>query len=138
MKEVLAKIKPVLSPSLLLALVTMLVILVSCSGQASYTDVTVEEAREMIVQQEVVLLDVRNVEEYNSSHIPGAILIPLDELESRLAELNPSSYILVYCSTGGCQSEKAPRILVSNDFIHVWNLKGGFVQWKVQGFPVTQ
>ena len=104
----------------------------------TYTNITPKEAYELISKQEVVVVDVRTVEAYNSSHIPGAILIPLYELESRLDELNPSDYILVYCSTGGCQSEAAPRILVENGFTHVWNLKGGFIQWQAEGLPLTE
>ncbi len=104
----------------------------------AYTNIIPKEAYELISKQEVIVVDVRTVKAYNSSHVPGAILIPLDELESRLDELNPSDYILVYCSTGGCQSEAAPRILVENGFTHVWNLKGGFIQWQAEDLPVTK
>jgi rhodanese-related sulfurtransferase len=91
----------------------------------------------MISQQEVVVLDVRTQEEYNSGHIPDALLIPVSELESRLDELNMADHILVYHSCGGC-SKKAAQILVDNGFFYVCNLKGGIGQWKAQGFPVTQ
>ncbi len=136
MREALAKIKPVLSTLLPLALVTMLVMLVSCSGQATYTDVSVEEAKEMIARQEVVLLDVRNVDEYNSGHIPDTLLIPLPELESRLDELNPSNRILVYCRSGN-RSAQAAGILIDNGFVNVFNTEGGIVEWQARGFPVT-
>ncbi len=146
MQEAIAKINQVWSYLLPLALVTMLALLVSCSEQApatspepatlSYTDVTVEEAKEMIDQQEVVVLDVRTVEEYDSGHIPDAVLIPLAELESRLDELNPSDRILVYCRSG-VRSAKAAGILIDNSFVHVFNMKGGIIEWQAHGFPVT-
>ena len=137
MQEAIAKTKPVLSYLLPLTLVTMLALLVSCSEQATYTDVTVEEAQEIIDQQEVVVLDVRTVEEYNSSHIPDALLIPVSELESRLDELNPSDRILVYCKSG-VRSAKAAGILVDNGFTCVFNMEGGIIEWQAHSFPVTQ
>lgn len=146
MQEAVAKVKQTLSYLLPLALVTMLALLVSCSEQApttspeptilSYTDVTVEEAQEMIDQQEVVVLDVRTVEEYDSGHIPYALLIPLSELESRLDELNSSDYILVYCRSG-VRSAKAAGILIDNGFVNVFNMEGGIIEWQARGFPVT-
>ncbi len=137
MPEAIAKIKPVLSYLLPLALITMLVLLVSCSEQVTYTDVTVEKAKEMIDQQAVVVLDVRTVEEYNSGHLPDSLLIPLPELESRLDELNPADRILVYCRSG-VRGAKAAGILNDNGFTHIYNMEGGIIEWQAHGFPVTQ
>ena len=160
-QEATAKIKPRLPRLLPLVLVIVLALLVSCSGQApttspelttpspelttpspepttpSYINITPEEAYEMVSHGEVVVLDVRTPEEYNSGHISDALLIPLSELESRLDELNPSDHILVYCKTG-VRSAKAAGILVDNGFIHVYNMEGGITQWQAHGFPVTQ
>jgi len=132
-QAVIAKVRPPLSYSLPLVLVAMLALLASCSVQPQAT--SPEEAYEMIRQQEVVVLDVRTQEEYNSSHIPDALLIPLSELESRLDELNPSDYILVYCRSGP-RSEEAANILVANGFIHVYNMVGGIERWQDEGFSV--
>ena len=137
MQEAIAKTKPVLSYLLPLTWVTMLALLVSCSEQATYTDVTVEEAQEIIDQQEVVVLDVRTAEEYKSGHILDALLIPVSELESRLDELNPSNRILVYCERG-VRSAKAAGILVDNGFTCVFNMEGGIIEWQAHSFPVTQ
>jgi rhodanese-related sulfurtransferase len=144
-QEAIAKVKPMLPHLLPLALVVMLALLISCLGQApatnpeptipTYTDVTPEEAYEMTSQQEVVLLDVRTQEEYDSGHIQDTLFIPLSELESRLGELNPSDHILVYCRSGG-RSAEAADILVTNGFTHVYNMVGGIIQWQEQGFPV--
>ena len=146
-QEVIAKVMLTLSYLVPLVFVAILTLLVSCAGQApttspeptipSYTDVTPKEAHEIISQQEVVVLDVRTQEEYDSGHISDALLIPVSELESRLDELNPSDYILVYCRSGH-RSEEAARILVANNFIHVYNLEGGILQWQAQGFLVTR
>jgi rhodanese-related sulfurtransferase len=137
MREAIARIKPTLLLLLSLALVAIPALSVSCIGQAvTYTDVTPEEASEMISQQEeVIVLDVRTQEEYNSGYIAGALLIPLAELESRLDELNPSEHILVYCHSGH-RSREAAWVLVAHGFTHVYNLEGGIVQWQDEGFPI--
>ncbi len=133
----LTKPKLMLSPILPLALVTVLVILVSCSGQITYTNVTAEETKELVNRREVVLLDVRNVEEYNSGHIPDTLFIPLPELESRLNELDQSDRILLYCRSG-TRSTQAAIILIENGFTHIYNMKGGITDWKALGFPITR
>lgn len=143
--EATAKLKPPLLRLLPSLLVAMPALLASCSEQApvaspastipTYIDVRPEEAYEMISQQEVVLLDVRTQEECDSGHIPDALLIPLSELESRLDELNMTDHIMVYCRSGH-RSEEAAQILVTNGFVHVYNIEGGILQWQAQGFPV--
>ena len=130
------KVKPALF-RLPLVSVAMLALLVACSIHApiTSTNLTPEEAYDLISQQQVTVLDVRTQEEYNSGHIPDALLLPVSELESRLNELNSSDHILVYCRSG-YRSEEAACILVANNFIHVYNLEGGILQWQAQGFPV--
>lgn len=58
-----------------------------------------KETREMIANaraDEIILLDVRQPNEYKQSHIPGATLIPLPELSDRLGEIDPEKPVLVY------------------------------------------
>ena len=58
-----------------------------------------EETREMIARakaDEITILDVRQPNEYQQSHIPGATLIPLPELIDRLGELDTEKPVLVY------------------------------------------
>ncbi len=75
------------------------------------------------------LLDVRQPKEYELEHIPGAILIPLKELMSRLNELDPSKPTLVYCAIGG-RSKAAAQMLQGSNFKNVYNLSGGIKAWN--------
>ena len=135
-KKMIAKVTPMLSLLLPLILIAMLSLSVSCLRQTPiYTDITVEEAYEMLKQQEVVVLDVRTQKEYDFSHIPDAILIPLSELESKLNELNPSDHILVYDYSNN-SSKEAALLLVDNGFMYVYNMEGGLAFWKVMNFPL--
>lgn len=75
------------------------------------------------------LLDVRQPKEYELEHLPGAILIPIKELPSRLNELDPAKPTLVYCAIGG-RSKAASQMLQGNNFTNVYNLSGGIKAWN--------
>jgi parallel beta-helix repeat protein len=119
-------------------LLTILILSFFVAGVRSlngYSNVTVLEAKTLIdTNMGLVVLDVRTLEEYDSGHIRNSILIPHTELESRLAELNMSDEILVYCGTGG-RSATASQILADNGFLHVYNMLGGIVAWDAEGYP---
>jgi hypothetical protein len=71
------------------------------SAQAPYPDVSrvkVGDARAADVLNQAVFVDVRSAEQYTQSHIVGARSIPLNELESRLNELNKDQWIITYCT----------------------------------------
>ena len=77
------------------------------------------------------LLDVRQPEEYESEHLPGAKLIPLPELSGRLAELDGEKPTIVYCAIGG-RSRVAAQVLAAKGFREVLNLSGGIKAWNSQ------
>lgn len=59
---------------------------------------TLEESKAALDNNAAVFLDVRGVSAYATSHIPGALSIPLAELETRIAELDPDQWIITYCT----------------------------------------
>ncbi|MFH1623831.1 MAG: FAD-dependent oxidoreductase [Pseudomonadota bacterium] len=79
--------------------------------------------------QEYTLLDVRDHEEYEKGHIPGAKLIPLGELRERLGELSRDQDVITYCLQG-IRSYNALRILQGNGFTKTMNLDGGINMWR--------
>ena len=103
---------------------------------ASYVNVSVSQAKEMIdSSSNLVILDVRTWGEYLSGHIMNATLIPVNELEGRLDELDSQRSILVYCASGG-RSSTASQILVDNGFAEVYNMLGGISAWITAGYPI--
>ncbi|HEV2613109.1 MAG TPA: HesA/MoeB/ThiF family protein [Gammaproteobacteria bacterium] len=74
-----------------------------------------------------ILLDVRSREEHEIQNL-GGILIPLPELSSRIAELDPAIPVIVYCRTD-VRSQMAAHILCENNFTSVAYLKGGITAW---------
>ncbi len=75
-------------------------------------------------QSTTQLLDVRSETEHNNGHIPGSMLIPVDELRGRLDELDPSQEVWVYCQVG-LRGYTASQILRQKGF-KVRNLTGGY------------
>ena len=83
-------------------------------------------------KQAGLLLDVRNVHEFEAGHVPGALNIPLPQLRDRLSDLNPDQPIWVYCQVGqrGYYATRALRLSGFNAF----NISGGFKTYQaVQG-----
>lgn len=78
---------------------------------------------------EYQLLDVRQPKEYEAGHLPGSLLIPLQELPERLGELDREKPVLVYCAVGG-RSRAAAQLLAGRDFTDVVNMAGGIRAWE--------
>jgi glyoxylase-like metal-dependent hydrolase (beta-lactamase superfamily II)/rhodanese-related sulfurtransferase len=87
-------------------------------------------------QDEVLVLDVRSAAEYDGElgHIPGARLIPLDELRSRTAELPADKPIVVVCQTGR-RSGMGTVMLSKAGLARSASLSGGMVRWRELGLP---
>ena len=88
--------------------------------------ISVEELRN---EEKPYILDVRTIEEYNLSHIDGAIKIPLDELRKDLENLDKSKEIVVHCHSG-LRSYLACRILKQKGY-NVKNLIGGYIMYDI-------
>ena len=97
-----------------------------------YDVVSMNEFQNRILDQKTVVLDVRTEEEYYGQlgHIKDSILIPINELENRLNELNDykKNTIYVVCRSGN-RSEFGRDILSENNFTAV-NVDGGMLNWK--------
>ena len=86
-------------------------------------------------EEGIFLLDVRTPAEWTEGHIPGAFLIPLDELPARLSELPEDQDILIYCRSGN-RSAQALSILQNAGFSTVYSMTGGINDWVAAGYPV--
>ena len=96
-----------------------------------------EELIERVRRRSVTVIDVRPVEEYRAGHIPGAISVPLRELESRLAEFPADKEIVAYCRGPYCVlAIRAIEILHAQGYRAV-RLEDGVPDWRAQGFKVA-
>jgi len=94
-------------------------------------------AREQIETGEPLVVDVREQDEWDEGHIPGAVHVPRGHLESRIERVapDPARPILLYCSAGN-RSAFAAKTLGELGYEDVTSLSGGFTDWKRNGFPV--
>jgi len=93
-----------------------------------------KEASAMYSGKKAVIVDVREDSEWNEQHIPGAIHIPLGQLNERLSELKQykDSPVITQCKTGG-RSAQALDILKSAGFSKVYSMDGGIMAWDKAG-----
>jgi len=101
---------------------------------ASNESLSPRAASSMSAAQKAVIVDVREDSEWNEQHIPGAIHIPLGQLNERLAELKQykDSPVITQCRSGG-RSAQAVDVLTSAGFSKVYNMEGGIIAWDKAG-----
>ncbi|MDP3487630.1 MAG: rhodanese-like domain-containing protein [Bacillota bacterium] len=99
------------------------------ASQGKYENVTPQQAESLIAAGNITIVDVREPFEYAEGHIPGAALIPLGTIQSKLASLNPEDSYLLVCRSGN-RSGQAARILVAQGFKNVRNMTGGMLAWR--------
>lgn len=117
---------------ILLLIVASLVLFCGCgaSGEAVYQSISQEKAKEMMDNSDVIILDVRTKEEYDSGHITNAILLNVEEInEDTAKEVIPSkeSTVLVYCRSGK-RSKRASEALAKLGYSAVYEF-GGINTW---------
>ena len=105
---------------------------------ATYTELSAAEARQLIAAENPFILDVRTPNEFKSGHIAGAVLIPVQQLADRIGEIasQRDRKILIYCRSGN-RSTVAAEILHRAGFSAVWNLRHGILEWQAAGYPVV-
>jgi rhodanese-related sulfurtransferase/predicted transcriptional regulator len=100
------------------------------SANAGLEEVSLGELNERMEKGEVLLLDVRPREEYDNSHIPGAISIPMEELKDKLDSLPTNRDVVAYCRGTYCLwSAEAVELLRSNG-INAYHLEKSVQDWN--------
>lgn len=100
------------------------------ASSASYEQISAQQAKELMdADDSLVILDVRTQQEYEQAHIPGAILLPLDQVEERAQTVLPhkDQLILVYCRSGN-RSKQASELLAAQGYVNVKEF-GGINDW---------
>ena len=120
----------------MIPLLLSLLLLAGCGGNttdSSYQQISQEEAKEMMDSQDVIILDVREQDEYDSGHIPGAVLLPVGTIdETTAAEAIPEkdSTVLVYCRSGN-RSKTASSTLAELGYSNIYEF-GGINTWPYE------
>ncbi len=114
----------------------MLLVLTGCGGttvENTYQQITQEEAKKIMDTQAVIVLDVREQDEFDAGHIPSAVLLPVgtitkDSAAAAIPELD--SVVLVYCRSGN-RSKTASKALVELGYTNIYEF-GGINTWPYE------
>ena len=112
-------------------------------GDQQIFDVTVQKAHNLVRENagnpDFVILDVRTPAEYSSGHIEDAINIDVNSgsFVSEVEALDKDNTYLVYCRSG-IRSASARDTMAQLDFMNIYNMNGGIMEWQSAGFPVVR
>ena len=109
-------------------------------AKASVSEVSIDEVKKMIDNREdIILLDVRDSEEYETGHIPGAINISRGSLDFKVHLIVPdkNKRIIVYCGLD-LRSPLATKSINDLGYKKAVNMIGGLKAWKEAGYPVLK
>lgn len=102
----------------------------------AFARVGMDELKAGFDQNAVTIIDVRDMQSYLASHIPGALHIPVSMIEGEVGYLPKGKPIVTYCSCPAEESSgQAVLILAHAGIANASALKGGFQEWQARGFP---
>ncbi len=114
-------------------ILAVLLVLTGCREtvvENAYQQITQEEAKNMMDAQAVIVLDVREQDEFDAGHIPGAVLLPVATITKDSAAVvipETDSVVLVYCRSGN-RSKTASKSLAELGYTNVYEF-GGISTW---------
>lgn len=115
----------------------ILLLLTGCGNsgapQNTYQQITQEAAKQMMDTQTVIVLDVREQHEFDSGHIPGAVLLPVGSITAETASAvipEKDSVVLVYCRSGN-RSKTASAALAELGYTQIYEF-GGINTWPYE------
>lgn len=114
----------------LMGIFLILNVLIACSSSAEFGTMSGQDVYELIASgADVIVIDVRSEGEFLNGHVPGSVLLPVQEIESIAEEilLDKEAVILVICQSGN-RSRTASQALVDLGFTNVYDI-GGIMSW---------
>ena len=123
---------------LLLLLLPLLPLVAQAAGDYLSPGLTAQQLQSRLGAPEAPLLvDLRTPVEFAVAHIPGAVNIPLAELDQRLDEIRDDNGVLIYCINGS-RTLQAEPILYTHEFENIYHLEGTFYAWIKGKYPVEK
>ena len=95
-----------------------------------------DELAMLLKEGRVSLVDTREAAVFNHAHLPSAVSLPLEEIETRLAELHMLGAPVLYCRSGDRTKELVEKL--ARDAIEVAFLEGGFLAWEADMLPIER
>jgi len=103
-----------------------------------FTRLSAEQAKKMLdTKNGTVIVDVREPDETKTGHVPGAVLMPVNSVFARTAELPKDKDIIFVCAVGQ-RSALAAEIAAAMGLTKLFNIEGGTEAWKAAGYPLEK
>ena len=108
-------------------------------NRVNYEAVSAQQAQQVMDVFSPLILDVRTPGEYARGRLENSILIPVQQLQSRMDELSAfkDEPILIYCATGN-RSTVASKLLIDKGFTRIFNLRHGIADWVRNKYPIVK
>ena len=109
-------------------------------AKASIREVSIDDVKKMVEnKQKIIILDVRDKDEFETGYIPGAINLSRGMLEFKISTLIPDkdAAIIVYCGID-LRGPLATKTLNEFGYKNAVNINGGLKAWKAAGYPITK
>src|SRR5690606_11445036 len=121
----------------LFTLVMAICLLSGCAAQ--YKSVNANQFNRLSSQEDIQLVDVRTIEEYEAGHIKDAVNINVQDssFRSEINKLDKNKAVLVYCRSGK-RSNDAAEIMKEAGFTKIVNLEGGILSWEEAAMPINK
>ncbi|MGP8231954.1 MAG: rhodanese-like domain-containing protein [Methylovirgula sp.] len=104
------------------------------TARNSLQNLTPRAVRDAMAEPRVLLVDVREPNEYAAARIPGAVLFPLSTFDPEALPPPEVCEVIFHCKAGG-RSAKAVEMCLAKGIAHTKHLAGGFDAWKAAGLP---
>ncbi len=102
-------------------------------------DITVQKCKELLESDEVILVDVREPDEYIVEHLQKAQLVPLSVFSEKYREIEPGDKKIIFmCRSGGRSGKVCEAVKDIFGPENIYNMAGGIEEWKQLGLPVIK
>ncbi len=108
------------------------------SHRSDFERISIEELREGMSRDEIVLIDARPEVEFQAGHLPGAVSLPIELLSNQIDELWNDKTIVAYCRGPYCAYADEALILLSAHGYPVKRLEEGVAEWQQAGYPLEK
>ncbi len=105
--------------------------------QEPFQRITAQQAKEMLDRGDVQLVDVRDQSEWDEGRIAGAILIPVNNVLARIAEVDGDKDVIFQCAAG-VRSALACEMAAAMGRTRLFNMEGGIESWRALQYPIQQ
>jgi rhodanese-related sulfurtransferase len=103
-----------------------------------FTEISIDEYQAQFgAQDNYLLVDVRETEEYSAGHLPNAINIPLSQFQFRVGEIPAGQPVVLVCARGG-RSAMAADFMATQGYKALYNLVDGTAGWFERGLPLEK